>query len=65
MSGHVLRDEDLMRDHEKAETTRLETVGHDELTEEEKAVAKKLVRKIDIRIMSLVILVYLMNYIDR
>jgi hypothetical protein len=65
MSGHVLRDEELMRDNEKAETTRQEVVGHEQLTEEEKVVAKKLVKKIDIRIMPLVILVYLMNYIDR
>lgn len=65
MSGYVLRDEELMRDSEKAETTREEVVGHDQLTEEEKVVAKKLIRKIDIRIMPLVILVYLMNYIDR
>ena len=35
------------------------------LSEEELAVQKKLVRKIDALIMPLVILVYLMNYIDR
>jgi hypothetical protein len=36
-----------------------------ELTEEEKVVEKKLRRRIDTLIMPLVILVYLMNYIDR
>lgn len=36
-----------------------------ELTAEEKVLEKKLVRKLDRRIMPLVILVYLMNYIDR
>jgi hypothetical protein len=65
MPGRILRDEELMRDNEKAETTREELVGHEQLTEEEKFIAKKLVKKIDIRIMPLVILVYLMNYIDR
>jgi len=65
MSARVLRDEELMRDSEKAETTRVEMVGHEQLTEEERVIAKKLIKKIDIRIMPLVILVYLMNYIDR
>lgn len=36
-----------------------------QLTDDELAVQKQLVRKIDILIMPLVILVYLMNYIDR
>lgn len=36
-----------------------------ELTPEEKVVEKKLRRRIDALIMPLVILVYLMNYIDR
>ena len=36
-----------------------------ELTEEEQALTKKLRKKIDLMIMPLVILVYLMNYIDR
>ncbi|KAF2213533.1 hypothetical protein CERZMDRAFT_66995 [Cercospora zeae-maydis SCOH1-5] len=35
------------------------------LTEEEKAIERKLLKKIDILIMPLVVLVYLMNYIDR
>lgn len=36
-----------------------------QLTEEEKVLEKKLKRKVDSLIMPLVILVYLMNYIDR
>ena len=36
-----------------------------QLTEEELVIQKKLKRKIDSLIMPLVILVYLMNYIDR
>jgi hypothetical protein len=35
------------------------------LTDEELAIEKKLRRKIDLRIMPVVISVYLMNYIDR
>lgn len=59
----VLRDADLLGD--KAEVSHEDAVHFGELTEEEKAVAKKLVLKIDLLIMPLVVLVYLMNYIDR
>jgi hypothetical protein len=65
MSENTFREGDLMHDSEKMETTREELIGHEQLTEEEMVIAKKLTRKIDIRIMPLVILVYLMNYIDR
>jgi hypothetical protein len=67
MAEHTLKDRDAIGEVEKAEATHQEDSDshHDELTEEEKVLAKKLVRKIDIRIMPLVILVYLMNYIDR
>lgn len=67
MAEHTLRDHDIIGEVEKAEATHHEDYDshHDELTEDEKVVAKKLVRKIDMRIMPLVILVYLMNYIDR
>ncbi|KAF2687311.1 permease of the major facilitator superfamily [Lentithecium fluviatile CBS 122367] len=65
MPEHVLRDKELMRDSEKAEAVREEKVGHEQLTVEELVIAKKLRTKIDIRIMPLVIMVYLMNYIDR
>jgi hypothetical protein len=56
-----------MADTQKAGAERHEHVKrqHEVLTEEELIIAKKLKRKIDIRIMPLVILVYLMNYIDR
>ena len=63
-----MADHDHIGEVEKAETFQHEETpddAHDELTDEEQRVAKKLVRKIDIRIMPLVILVYLMNYIDR
>lgn len=51
---------------EKAQITHEELVHHlSELTEEEKVVERKLRRRIDSLVMPLVILVYLMNYIDR
>lgn len=51
---------------ESVEASHAEAVLHTvELTPEEKVIEKKLRRKIDGRIMPLVILVYLMNYIDR
>ena len=56
-------DADILGD--KSEVNHEEIEHFAELTEEERAIEKKLVRKIDIRIMPLVILVYLMNYIDR
>ncbi|KAJ4349904.1 uncharacterized protein N0V89_008524 [Didymosphaeria variabile] len=67
MADQTLRDHDVIGEVEKAEATHQEHVGshHEELTEEEKRIAKKLRRKIDLRIMPLVIMVYLMNYIDR
>lgn len=68
MAEQTYRDHELIGEVEKAETFRHEEQrddAHDELTEEEQRVAKKLSRKIDLRIMPLVILVYLMNYIDR
>lgn len=47
------------------DVSREEAMHHAVLSEEELLVEKKLVRKIDLLIMPLVILVYLMNYIDR
>ncbi|KAI7242232.1 permease of the major facilitator superfamily [Hortaea werneckii] len=58
--------QEVIHDHDvtgKAAEAEASHIGH--LTEEEKAVEKKLRRKIDSLIMPLVILVYLMNYIDR
>lgn len=66
MADSSYRDQDIIGvDDEKAETRREEFIHHEQLSEEEMRIAKKLMRKIDIRIMPLVILVYLMNYIDR
>lgn len=56
-------DADLIGD--KGTLTHEETMHLSELTEEEKAIEKKLRFKIDCLIMPLVVLVYLMNYIDR
>jgi hypothetical protein len=50
---------------EKAEMSHEEVIQLAQLTEDEKRVEKKLRRRIDSLIMPLVILVYLMNYIDR
>jgi hypothetical protein len=50
---------------EKAERAHQEATHGGTLSDEELEIEKKLRRKIDIRIMPLVILVYLMNYIDR
>ncbi|KAJ5115797.1 permease of the major facilitator superfamily [Penicillium angulare] len=61
--GNTISDMELMG--EKAEMTHEETVHLAELSPEEKVIEKKLRRRIDFLIMPLVILVYLMNYIDR
>jgi hypothetical protein len=50
---------------EKHEVVHDEVVHRGHLSHEELEIAKKLRNKIDWRIMPLVILVYLMNYIDR
>jgi hypothetical protein len=47
------------------EGTHEEAMHYGILTEEELAIQKKLIRRIDSRIMPAVITVYLMNYIDR
>lgn len=59
---HIISDKDLMGGNVEAHA---EVVHVVELTPEEKAIEKTLRRKIDARIMPLIILVYLMNYIDR
>ena len=62
-----LAHEEHIHDHdlamEKVDTA--EAMHMMALTEEEQALALKLRRKIDLLIMPLVVLVYLMNYIDR
>lgn len=50
---------------EKANVTHEDVVQLGRLTDEEIILEKKLVRKIDTMIMPLVVLIYLMNYIDR
>jgi hypothetical protein len=60
---HTIADRDMMG--EKAEMSHEEVVHLTELTEEEKIVEKQLRRRIDSLIMPLVVLVYLLNYIDR
>ncbi|KAK0805115.1 hypothetical protein LTR38_005646, partial [Friedmanniomyces endolithicus] len=56
---------EVMHDHDIARVTTQDARHHAQLTEEELVVEKKLRRKIDTLIMPLVIMVYLMNYIDR
>lgn len=56
---------DLETMGEKADMTHEELVHLAELTDEEKILEKKLLRRIDSLIMPLVVLVYLLNYIDR
>ena len=51
--------------HEDVEITKEEAMHFGVLTPEEKVIEKKLRKKIDSLIMPLVVLVYLMNYIDR
>lgn len=65
----VRRESRTIADHEllgdKAKVSHDEAVHFGELTPEELELEKKLRRKIDLRIMPMVVLVYLMNYIDR
>lgn len=57
--------ETIEKELEKADVTHEEAIHLAELTNDERRVEKKLLRRIDALIMPLVILVYLMNYIDR
>ncbi|RVX66693.1 hypothetical protein B0A52_09506 [Exophiala mesophila] len=69
MSDEKVVRADKVLDHEvlgdKGNLSHEEAMHFGELTPEEKELEKKLVRKIDIRIMPLMVTVYLMNYIDR
>jgi hypothetical protein len=62
-------DKKLVADHDvsgvKATASHKEVMHFGQLTDEELVLEKRLRRKIDTLIMPLVILVYLMNYIDR
>lgn len=62
-SDHGITDMEAMG--EKAQMTHEEVTQLTRLTDEEKIVEKKLKRRIDSLIMPLVVLVYLLNYIDR
>lgn len=62
-NDHTLSDVEAMG--EKAEMSHEEVVHMAELTPEEKIIERKLRRRIDTLIMPLVVLVYLLNYIDR
>lgn len=65
----VRRESRTIADHEllgdKANVSHDEAVHLGDLTPEEREHEKRLKRKIDLRIMPMVVLVYLMNYIDR
>ena len=70
MAAHkVFNDHDVMgpefNDPEHLETAREEALHHGHLSAEELEIEKKLRRKIDMRIMPVLITIYLMNYIDR
>lgn len=59
----VLTDKEVLG--EKATLSHEEAMHFGELTPEERVIEKKLLRKVDSLIMPIVVLVYLMNYIDR
>lgn len=63
------KDHDVMGqnfdDPEHLEAVRQEAMHHGHLSAEELEIEKKLRRKIDARIMPVLITIYLMNYIDR
>ena len=64
MTG-VVHSHDLEAMGDKADMSHEEVVHMAQLSPEEKAIEKKLLLRIDALIMPLVVLVYLLNYIDR
>lgn len=60
-----LDDAELLGPNSKADASHEERMHWAVLTDEEKIIEKKLRLRIDCLIMPLVILIYLMNYIDR
>lgn len=62
VQAKILSDQDIVG---KSELVQDETVQIAGLTPEEKQLEKKLVRKIDLFIMPIILLVYLLNWIDR
>ena len=63
MEKEILSDAAVMGD--KAQVTHEELSALRALSEEEQVLEKKLIRKIDSLILPMVVLIYLMNYIDR
>ena len=61
--GDVITDKEVFG--ERGSISHEEAMHFGELSPEEKVIEKKLLRKIDSLIMPAVVLVYLMNYIDR
>ena len=62
-NGKVLHDQDVLGT--KADASHEERMHWGALTEEELVIEKKLKLRVDFLIMPLIILIYLMNYIDR
>lgn len=62
--GDIVHDE-VLHDHDLNAVDKQTAMHIGVLSEEEKVVEKQLRKKIDTLIMPLVVLVYLMNYIDR
>lgn len=62
-STDYIHDSDLVSDVKDASTHH--TTHLDRLSPEELEVEKRLRRKIDLRIMPLVVIIYLLNYLDR
>lgn len=62
-TGGVIQDHDLLDDKAGAEHCEFSQLV--QLSDEEKVIEKKLVRRIDFLILPLVIIVYLTSYIDR
>lgn len=58
-------EDDVVTDHHLLGMKQMETSHLLELTEEEKAIEKKLVKRIDWIILPLILTVYLLNWIDR
>jgi len=59
----IMADQDVVG--EKINFAHEEVIQHTQLTPEELMIEKKLRRRIDCLVMPLVILVYMLNYIDR
>lgn len=64
-TDHGLADPEPAPDYDKGSVSHEEAVHRATLTEEEKVIERKLRIRIDSLIMPLVVLVYLLNYIDR